>query len=432
MVTALLHRYMESDKASQKRLVIVCLGLESVGIDEYHYTKAVLEAAQGRGYEVQAWGRKDAEEIRQAPWFRPVFSEPRHNAPVDSYLRRAWRAARRELTWFGELRKALKNVSWSPGDKVFVHTFRLSSAWQWWWLQKWFAARKLHLFLFLRFSPSFVAIPRDRRWLYLFVIRQLGAYPRYIHLLTVSEEVRLEYERIVHRPVYVLNQIVPSAFSEAQWDEQRAEPSLDGVITVGFVGHARMEKGFDLLPEAIRLLSQKLPEQSVRFLIQCYAEGMHRREPEYLTALERLKEMQSRARNIQLAESQLSFSDYARFLSSMDIALHPHRATSQYAVVPSGTFADAVVMGKQCVVSDGTWLAGQVRTLGWGQIFRSGDAADLADAVVRAIESWRRGERLRTEKRSAWIQKHQPGELVSFLEELAKGSIAGDGDPPGS
>jgi len=421
---------MDADQTSPKRFVIISTGLESVGLDEYHYTKAVLEAARDRGYEVHAWGRKDAEEIRGEPWFRAVFSEPRHKAPGDSYLRCAWRAARRELAWFGELRKTLKNLPWSPGDKVFVHTFRLSSAWQWWWLQKWFATRKVHLFLFLRFSPSFVPMSRNRRWLYLFFIRRLGAYPRYIHLLTVSEEVRLEYARIIHRAIYVLNQIVPSTFSDAQWDDQRAEPSLKGVTTVGFVGHARLEKGFDLLPEAIRWLSQKLPEESVRFLIQCYAEEMHRNEPEYMNALERLKKMQSRARNIKLIESPLSFTDYARFLSSIDIALHPHRATSQYAIVPSGTFADAVVMGKQCVVSDGTWLAGQVRALDWGQIFRSGDAADLADAIVRAIESWRRGERLSTGKRAAWVRKHQPGELVTFLEELAKGSIAGDDAPP--
>lgn len=401
------------------KMVTICTGLHSFAGHEYQYTKAVLENARLRGYEVYGWGRKDAiEEVRCEPWFRPVFSRIRYDRAGDSLVLKVIRLIRRERVWYRELKQALKKELCQEGDIVFVNTFSVYSIWQWWRLQDWFERRKVHLILFLRYPPIFVA--RYLRPAYCYFYRRLGVNSRYVHLLTVSEDLRSEYYRISPQPVHVVHQILPLPIGQTPNGVERLDSRAKGVINVGYVGGARLDKGFDLLPEAVEAVNRKLNDAQVSFRIQCSPSGTDCYEAKCLAALERLKNLQSRMGNVELLESSLTPDEYRGLVNNLDIVLLPYIKDEYYVKVPSQIFAEALAAGKLCVVSAGTWLARQVEALGWGETFESGNPEDFAASIMRAMEKWSRGERFSVEQQQAWRDKHDPARLVDLLLELAK------------
>jgi hypothetical protein len=80
--------------------------------------------------------------------------------------------------------------------------------------------------------------------------------------------------------------------------------------------------------------------------------------------------------------------------------------------------AEALACGKLCVVPRGTWLAAQIDQIGCGETFESGDEAQLALEVEKAVRKYKRGERCRAENQKWWIAKHNPESLVARIKEL--------------
>lgn len=412
------NKVVTSAKAG-KKVVSISPGLHNFAGHEYQYTKAVLEVAQKRGYDVFGWGRSDAgDKIRAESWFMPLFSRIRYDRAGDPFLLRVVRLIRRERAWYGELKRALANEVWHAGDIVFVNTFSVYSIWQWWLLQDWFAQRKIHLILFLRYPPVFVA--GYLRPAYRFFYRRLGITSKYVHLLTASEELKTEYLRISPQPVHVVHQILPLPMDVKSKSVGEADASVKASVKVGYVGGARLDKGFHLLPEAVEEVNRRMDGVGTFFRIQCSPPGTDCYEAKCLAALERLRKLRSRAGNIELLESSLSPEQYQELVNSLDIVLLPYLKDEYYLKVPSQIFAEAVAAGKLCVVSRDTWLAQQVDELGWGETFEAGNPEDMACSITRALHTWQLGERLPADKQRAWTEKHDPARLVDFLLELAK------------
>lgn len=78
----------------------------------------------------------------------------------------------------------------------------------------------------------------------------------------------------------------------------------------------------------------------------------------------------------------LTRAEYAGWLQTMDLALLPY-APHAYANRTSGVFADALCMGKLPVITDGTWMARELRRYGLAELIVDWERADLPETLLR-------------------------------------------------
>ncbi|MCR9135648.1 MAG: hypothetical protein NXI27_06630 [Alphaproteobacteria bacterium] len=129
----------------------------------------------------------------------------------------------------------------------------------------------------------------------------------------------------------------------------------DSTLTIGYLGDARDEKGFQYLPEVVRdFAGRNQCSRSVRFCLQAnfnVAEG----EPGSRYARSLLE--QYGADVVDLPEGPFDSIEYGRLLNSMDIVLIPYSAES-YRARSSGVLMEAVSVGTPVLVPTCSWMAG--------------------------------------------------------------------------
>jgi glycosyltransferase involved in cell wall biosynthesis len=142
-----------------------------------------------------------------------------------------------------------------------------------------------------------------------------------------------------------------------------------------YLGNARQEKGFHLLPAMVADVSMRDP--AIAFHIQCSMAKEDEIDPVIAGAIHMLK----RYRNVALHEAPLSQEEYIDLLALSDIVLLPYDA-SKYKRRSSGILAQAQAAGKVAVVPKGAWFGdmaeGVVRF----------NAGELSNAVKEAIENF--------------------------------------------
>jgi glycosyltransferase involved in cell wall biosynthesis len=100
--------------------------------------------------------------------------------------------------------------------------------------------------------------------------------------------------------------------------------------------------------------------------------------------------LQDHARAAGLSEEEVLFTGYVprhedalRIVAGADIGIVPARATEQWQTSIANKLFDYMAAGLAVVTSDVAPSARVVRETGAGEVFRAGDAADLADALLR-------------------------------------------------
>ena len=128
-----------------------------------------------------------------------------------------------------------------------------------------------------------------------------------------------------------------------------------------YLGDARHEKGYQLLPQIIdRMWADYAETNRVRFVIQsdCHlrpaAAGKQHPVYESRMALGRLP-----PEKVTLIDAPLESSEFCRQTLQSDIGLLPYERSS-YAVRCSGIFVDLLTIGVPMVVPAGSWLADQL------------------------------------------------------------------------
>jgi len=159
-------------------------------------------------------------------------------------------------------------------------------------------------------------------------------------------------------------------------ERRRPEPSEP--LTVGYLGDARDEKGFGLLPRLVEnVLSGTDNARKVRFLIQS---NFNTPGGEPASAVARRLLQAHDATEVELVEGPFDSMQYAELIKRIDIMLIPYSAEN-YAARSSGVLAEAVAAGIPAIVPAGSWMASVGEPLRLRQLKRVFD--DTSDGVRR-------------------------------------------------
>ena len=196
-----------------------------------------------------------------------------------------------------------------------------------------------------------------------------------VRLATDSAGLAKEYAALAHQPVedwpipHTLSSPVESARAEIP-------PKLAGKIRVVYLGDAREEKGFELLPAVVRACGNGAALSSVEFVFQALVSSSHHARMGLV--IEELGNLQ--APNLRLTPSSLSPAAYRTLLESADLVLLPYDAAT-YCSRTSGPFVEALCADKPVVIPRDSWMSAQLGESRAGVTFRSGDGDDLARAL---------------------------------------------------
>lgn len=126
-------------------------------------------------------------------------------------------------------------------------------------------------------------------------------------------------------------------------------------IVFSFIGEARREKGFRLLPVLCRLICQ----QSVRFKIEINVQtgDLNRLSKEDFLIVDELQKLDAH-----IIPSSLPIDEYNKLLSITDVFLLPYTGLT-YQRQSSGIFAEAMAMGKLAIVPGQSWMGQQTSKL---------------------------------------------------------------------
>jgi glycosyltransferase involved in cell wall biosynthesis len=219
-----------------------------------------------------------------------------------------------------------------------------------------------------------------------------------IRLLTDSDALRDEYRQIVPDLAFELAPIPHTL-------EPEHRPVTDA-FTVGYVGEARTNKGFHLLPRLVRRAAEA-NVQGVEFHLHTFA---HDSSAAFLRrALAGLRHP-----SVRLYRDEMPAAEYRRFLASLDLAVLPYTLDNYHAQT-SGVFAEAMANGSLVVAPRGSWMSQQLNECGGGATFCPNDAEDLARVTLRLIAERDRYAAQRESRIKKWRAFHNPERFLQMV-----------------
>ena len=232
-----------------------------------------------------------------------------------------------------------------------------------------------------------------------------------VRLTTDSQELAKEYRALAKRPVEVLP--IPHTSNEGLGAPTAGVPTKNkSKLRIVFLGDARDEKGFELLPAVAKACSQEPWLSRVELVFHAYVSSHY-----HLKMGMVIEEMsKTKARNLQLVTSSLGAEAYHYLLASADLVLLPYDALT-YRSRTSGPFVEAICSGKPVVVPAQSWMSTQLGNSGAGKTFVSGNATDLVNAVLAVLQDPARYAKAAEEFGRTFREYHNP---ANFVRELLK------------
>lgn len=236
-------------------------------------------------------------------------------------------------------------------------------------------------------------------------IDQIGC----IRLVTDSAELAKDYSALWKEPVEVLP--IPHTLHHGMAPLPREVPPKDPKkIRLVFMGDAREEKGFELLPPLVRSCAVSPAAGMIEFVFQSFVSSpYHARMGLVIDELERLNRP-----NLHLLKRSLSVDEYQGLLQSADIVLLPYDAQT-YRGRTSGPFMEAICANKPVVVPRSTWMSLMLGNSEAGVTFQSGNAADFVRAVLMAVEQLPQRQEAALHLGQNFRSEHNPDTFVKRL-----------------
>lgn len=188
-----------------------------------------------------------------------------------------------------------------------------------------------------------------------------------ILLCTDSDRLTAEYRSLFDIDIHLL----PIPHCPPETERVRCS---DGVLSIGFAGEARPDKGFHLLPHMVRRVEENMPDHRLSFTFQSYG---HTDAQAAFSA----------GSPVRTLSNPLSEGEYEAHIASIDLMLIPY-LHGPYRSQTSGVFCEAAASGTPVIVPADTWMADQLAHSGAGLTFQADDAEDLARACMEAIRNY--------------------------------------------
>ncbi|HEV2673834.1 MAG TPA: hypothetical protein VGV37_04785 [Aliidongia sp.] len=422
------------------KLAIVDHALVDLNGHHYEYDGALAAAGRARDLAVTVLANRaydgPTHEFEILPWFgqgyydltsggrarrlayRALSALPNRVArKLQSGVRLVWNQRHRRRRTaddsFGrDFLTACERLGLGADDHVLIHTIGVDEldalvgvltsadrAWPW-----------IHLQLVRRVEELGAGRPRERRPEA--VLARLNASPvaAGVRYHSDTEELAAIYGALMGRPVGVL----PIAFRhDLILAALAAAPprSATAPITVGYLGNARLEKGFQHLPDLVEQITGRLGwAGKVRFHFQSpfnIPDG----EPGIGAARARLAAFP--AGLVALDDRVLTTGQYYGLLAEIDVLVLPYDG-ARYDIRSSGILVQARVAGKPMVAPEGSWIARQAPAPA-GEAFRNAD--DLADALGRLLERYEAARRAAASDALVWRAEQSPERYLDRLFE---------------
>lgn len=259
---------------------------------------------------------------------------------------------------------------------------------------------------------------------------ETGIYPRNALFYTDSERLTEDHNRcssirFVTLPIPLRHKMIERYSAGVR--------SSDDTLNVVYLGDARPEKGYQLLPALVGALwPSHIATDRARFTLQSNF-NLPGGEPGIAQARGQLR--QYPAHQVRLLDQLLSDDEYYQHLGEADVVLIPY-LSSAYSSRTSGILAEAIAAGKPVVVPNDTWMSDQIdETRG-----RSFDTpSELVRAVQEILDDFDTFSQSTRAYASGWREMHSADALVATLfrehdaaERVAAPALGLDVEDPAS
>lgn len=222
----------------------------------------------------------------------------------------------------------------------------------------------------------------------------------------VREHLASTDARLAPRTVVIHNAIDATRFDNVDSRAERARLSPDGSCVVGLVGRVGMQKGQELLLDAMQQVCREVPDVRIALI-----GGVLDRN---FDALERLR---AHATSAGLADRTTidGYSvDVAPSLAAMDIVVQPSTRADSFPT----TVLEAMASGKPVIASDNGGSREMVVDGETGFIIPSGDVPALAVAILRLVRDPALRARMGAAGRARVVAEFAPARFrESYLRE---------------
>jgi glycosyltransferase involved in cell wall biosynthesis len=185
-------------------------------------------------------------------------------------------------------------------------------------------------------------------------------------------------------------------------------------IRIIHLGWARIEKGIDVIADAIPLLDAELASKKIEFVIQC---NINISSAELEAAIRRLEQLtRTYPEGLRLIKQPMNSDAYYSELRNADAVILPYRKAF-YAARTSGIMTECIAAGKPVIVTEETWLGYQAQKSAARILVKDGDAQDVAQAIRTLVENYRQLSAEAEQKRIAWQEFHNADRLLDILLE---------------
>jgi glycosyltransferase involved in cell wall biosynthesis len=384
------------------RIVIADPGLVSRSGHHYPYSEAVARAAAAAGIKAVVWGHKQiSPRVSEPLQARPVFRV----GPYGGFFGATCSIGR--CLYSNAI--TAEDLKASPDlvgldDLVFFHTvsddqlIAIAA-----WLAEIPESGRPRTEVLLRFHPEVHPDPKSRLATYAIGIGALAMLSHSVSFCTDTERLA-EWFALNH---HITCRVVPIPHLPQSSEKESLAPPPGGVPVAAYLGDARADKGFTLLPSlAAAIRERKLP---VRLLVHAGGATLGPQESQAADQLERLPDV------VKVVRGSLRTAEYHKLFAKTSIILLPYDH-ARYAYGTSGTFAEAMAAGKPAIATSNTWMTDESRRLG-GAVYGI-ERPDVA-AVLAAIESMLENlPALQDEAEhaaSAWRAEHNEQKLIECL-----------------
>jgi glycosyltransferase involved in cell wall biosynthesis len=224
-----------------------------------------------------------------------------------------------------------------------------------------------------------------------------------IHLFSDSTQLTEEYKKYTPKHLTVL----PIPHTSISTPNTAKEPKK---LIIGYMGDARTNKGFHLLPEALDVVKQNNPNHKLEFHIQANIRNKNEWQASQTGAL-----LNNRT-DTHCYSKALNEMEYKNLMNLIDVFVLPY-TLDYYHSQTSGVFSEARSLGKVTVATRGSWMADEISKNGGGILCSPEDPKDIGDSISKAITNYSllKKEALKAEKN--WNEFHNVSNYFKILTE---------------
>ena len=386
----------------------------------FEYCKSVREIAIAKGWKVTTLGishisAQIQKELNATAFFKHDFF---HHYPINSLaslfpsrianaLQSRWNYRQHSNSLFTDLCKLLPDCNNTEPVLILFPTFSFNDIIGITRFAEKLASSSNTQIAMVQHFTSRPNFDKDRfpHRLYSYSLNYLSQSPakNRINLFADSKDLADEYKFYIDKPFKVLP-IPHTQYSS----EQPSIKTPSKKLVIGYLGDARINKGFHMIPETIKNVISSLGSDTVHWEIQ--ANIRKHQEWQTVQAVNLLKTMPT----IKLHEAAMDTDSYHKLMADIDIFMLPY-TLENYHSQTSGVFSEIRGLGKVSVVTKGTWMAREITNHGGGTLCMPEDSKSLADALLESVKAYPQLKAQAKFAKAKWCEFHNSENYITEL-----------------